>query len=120
MHRHQFPEKCTNGRSTNAMSAAIALRLARDSIADGTRRNARYPTYKKNRTAVGTRRASHAHHTPHTGRPHREPNTRVRAGKRTPRSADAPASRPQTHARPRRPRDTAHHTADTPQATDAL
>src|SRR5712692_8760239 len=98
------------------MSAAIALRLARDSTADGTRRNARYPTYRKNSTAVVTRRASHAHQTPHTGRPHREPNTRVRAVKRTPSSADAPASRSQTGDRVRRHKYSAEDSAVTPNA----
>ena len=46
-------------------------------------------------------RASHAHHTFHTGRPHSEPSTSVSPVNSTPISAEAPASVSQAWARVR-------------------
>src|SRR5262245_45880932 len=71
-------------------------------------------------TAVGTWHASHAHHTPHTGRPHNEPSTRVSAVKITPSSADAPAMRSHTVARVRGHNQSAEPSAVTPNARYAI
>ena len=67
-----------------------------------------------------TRRASHAHQMPHTGRPHSEPRTSVNAVKITPSSAEAPATRSQTVARVRGHNQSADPSAVTPNARYAI
>ena len=75
-----------------------------------------YPSSSTSNNAVEVRRASHAHHTPHVGRPQIEPVTSVSAVKTMPTSTADTANRSQKGLRVRGHNHRTLDTAATPNA----